>query len=106
MEKNKKIIISAVVLIITVGIIIFLLNSGEPKSVTTTTTSIESHQPITDEEKLQIEVWIQKNNLNQYGDSIDTMYMGGTPLFNEMTGETVSVYDYILENHLDKPWKE
>lgn len=52
----------------------------------------------------QIEDWIKANNLNRYGDPIDFMYTGGSPLFNEQTGEVTDRYDYILKNHPDKPW--
>lgn len=55
-------------------------------------------------EEQQIEVWITENNLNPYGDPKDTFYIGGTPLFNERTGQSIDKYQYILERHLDKPW--
>jgi len=55
-------------------------------------------------ETQQIEDWIKQNNLNRYGDPIDFVYAGGTPLFNEQTGQTIDRYEYILENHPDKPW--
>ena len=58
------------------------------------------------EEKGLIETWIVENDLNQYGDSKDTVYTGGTPLFNERTGESIDKYEYILENHPDRPWKK
>lgn len=56
------------------------------------------------EEKQLIETWILENNLNQYGDPKDTVYIGGTPLFNEMTGESIDKYEYILRNYPDRPW--
>lgn len=56
-------------------------------------------------ERVQIDMWIGANNLNQYGDSADTVYAGGTPLFNEFTGERTDRYDYILRTHPDKPWE-
>jgi len=51
------------------------------------------------EEKEKIDKWLEKNNLNRYGDPKDTMYTGGTPLFNEAAGESIDRYDYILNNH-------
>lgn len=54
-------------------------------------------------EKRKIDAWIVENNLNEYGDPKDTVYSGGTPLFNEMTGETIDRYQYILERHPDRP---
>ena len=68
--------------------------------------SNEESQNITGSEKEQIQEWISENNLNQYGDPGGTMYAGGTPLFNEMTGEQIDLYDYILERHPDRPWKK
>lgn len=64
----------------------------------------EEKDEISFEEKQQIEAWIIKNDLNQYGDSKDTVYMGGTPLFNEKTGEIIDRYEYILRNHPDQSW--
>jgi len=54
---------------------------------------------LTKEQKEKIGKWLEENNLNRYGDPIDTMYTGGTPLFDEVTGESVDRYDYILKNH-------
>lgn len=59
---------------------------------------------ITEAEKKKIDDWISKNNLNKYGDAQGTMYPGGTPLFNEMTGKRTDVYDYIMKKHPDHPW--
>ncbi len=56
------------------------------------------------EEKQQIEAWIIENNLNQYGDLKDMVYMGGTPLFDERTGRTIDKYEYIIKNHPNRPW--
>lgn len=56
-------------------------------------------------ERGQIEAWIVEEDLNEYGDPEGTMYTGGTPLFNEATGETTDRFEYIIQNHPDKPWK-
>lgn len=68
----------------------------------------KEHVPsgISFEEKELIDAWIIENNLNQYGDPKDTVYMGGTPLFNERTGESIDKYEYILRNHPNSPWKK
>jgi hypothetical protein len=58
------------------------------------------------EEKIEIDAWISENNLNEYGDPKETVYTGGTPLFNEATGKKISRYDYILQKHPDRPWKK
>lgn len=59
---------------------------------------------ISDAEKALIEAWLKSNDLNQYGDPKDTVYIGGTPIFDEKTGETINRYDYILRNHPQRPW--
>ncbi len=48
-------------------------------------------------DKQAVEDWLIKNQLNQYGDSQDTAYTGGTPLFDEATGESLNRYEYLLK---------
>jgi len=60
---------------------------------------------ITRLEMKEIGDWIKANNLNQYGDSQETMYAGGTPLFDESTGEEIGRIEYILEQHPSRPWR-
>ena len=47
----------------------------------------------------RIDEWLSDKGLNEFGDPPDTVYMGGTPLFNEMTGESIDRYQYILNKH-------
>ena len=54
---------------------------------------------VDDNTKQRIDRWIKDNKRNPYGDPPNTMYTGGTPLFNERTGATKDKYDYILEKH-------
>lgn len=54
---------------------------------------------ITDEMKYKIDKWIEARDVNKYGDQKSLMYAGGTPLFNESTGEIMDRYEYILKNH-------
>ena len=54
---------------------------------------------VDDETKRRIDRWIKEKNLNSYGDPKDTMYAGGTPLFNEATGRSMDRYGYILKRH-------
>ena len=56
---------------------------------------------VTDEQKKAIDAKIAKDKLNDYGDPKGTQYMGGTPLFSEMTGKTTDRYDYIANRHPD-----
>lgn len=48
--------------------------------------------------------WATKNGKNQFGDPADTMYTGGTPLFNESTGESLPAAEYILTRNPLRPW--
>lgn len=43
----------------------------------------------------ELDAWLIKNGYNQYGDPVGTMYMGGTPLFDESTGLTRSRIGHI-----------
>jgi hypothetical protein len=52
---------------------------------------------LTKEQQERIDQWLKDNNLNRYGDPEGTMYAGGTPLFNEQTGESIDRFDYILD---------
>jgi hypothetical protein len=51
------------------------------------------------ETRARIDRWIKENRRNQYGDAPDTMYAGGTPLFDERTGQSRDRYEYILSKH-------
>ena len=92
MKIGKIIILLSLVTLIIIGFVV--LEKGKR----------QGEGEISLKEKQQIEAWIIENNLNQYGDPKDTFYIGGTPLFNERTGQSIDKYQYILERHLDKPW--
>lgn len=92
--------------------VVFLLShqskkSGEaiPPSPTPTIRSVSPTAAISRDEQQQVMQWIKENDLNEYADPKDTVYTGGTPLFDETTGKTIDLYDYILQNHPDRPWK-
>ena len=55
--------------------------------------------PADDKTRERIDRWIRENGRNPYGDPPGTAYLGGTPLFDEMTGHRKDKYDYILEKH-------
>jgi len=61
----------------------------------------ESMAELTKEQKKLIDDKIKNDGLNEYGDPKGTMYAGGTPLFNEMTGDTKDRYEYIAGKHRD-----
>ena len=52
---------------------------------------------LTREQKKKIDEWLKNNGLNRYGDTIGVMYAGGTPLFNEKTGEAIDRFEHILK---------
>jgi hypothetical protein len=59
----------------------------------------DARMSVDDTLKRKIDRWIEETGRNHYGDESDTMYLGGTPLFDERTGKTKDRYDYILEKH-------
>jgi hypothetical protein len=48
-----------------------------------------------------VDAWLAKNKLDPFGNPEGTMYAGGTPLFDEKTGETKDRLAYALERHPD-----
>ena len=47
----------------------------------------------------RIDQWIKANELNQFGDPMDSVYLGGNPLFDETTGIMMDRYEYILSKN-------
>ncbi|WP_225887736.1 hypothetical protein [Myxococcus xanthus] len=45
-----------------------------------------------------VDSWLQKQGLDAYGNPEGSMYAGGTPLFNERTGEQIDRLDFIFKN--------
>jgi len=43
-----------------------------------------------------LDAWLAQRGLNAYGDPPGTMYMGGTPLFDEATGERRDRVAYLI----------
>jgi len=52
---------------------------------------------LADKEKAAVEEWLGKNKINEVGGKMGTMYTGGTPLFNEQTGETLNRFEYLFK---------
>jgi hypothetical protein len=46
-----------------------------------------------------VDQWLKERGLNQYGDPPDTLYAGGTPLFDEETGERTDRLEYVFKRH-------
>lgn len=44
-----------------------------------------------------VDAWLKTRNLDSYGHPEGTMYAGGTPLFNEATGESRDRLEYVFE---------
>jgi len=84
--------------------LIRLINSGGKMADQILQSFKLSDSRISQIEKQKIDEWIIKNDLNQYGDSKNIAYAGGTPLFNEVTGKGMDKYDYILQKYPDRPW--
>ena len=49
--------------------------------------------------KNRIDQWIKANELNEFGDPIGSVYLGGNPLFDESTGISIDRYEYILSKN-------
>ncbi|MBD3248235.1 hypothetical protein GF382_03005 [Candidatus Falkowbacteria bacterium] len=56
---------------------------------------------LTQKQKEEIDAWLERKGFNRYGDAKNAVYTGGTPLFNEETGEMIDRYDYILNKYPD-----
>ncbi len=56
---------------------------------------------LTAQGKAKIDDWLAKKDLNQYGDKPETNYTGGTPLFNEATGQSIDRYVFLLKKFPD-----
>lgn len=61
--------------------------------------------PLTAEDELaKADAWLKAQNLNSYGDPPDTVYAGGTPLFDESSGESIDRYEYLRAKFPNPPW--
>lgn len=45
-----------------------------------------------------VDRWLKKHDLDAYGNAEGTMYAGGTPLFDERTGESTDRMDYVFSH--------
>ncbi len=52
---------------------------------------------LSEEQKAAIDEWLANNNLNKYGDSEDTVYAGGTPLFDEASGAYTDRFEHLFK---------
>lgn len=56
-------------------------------------------ETLTATQKAFIDRYLAENDLNIYGDPEGTMYMGGSPLFDESTGQVTDRYEYVTRRH-------
>ena len=61
--------------------------------------SYQATNSVPESVKNRIDQWIKANDLNEFGDPIDSVYIGGNPLFDESTGVSRDRYEYILSNN-------
>ena len=116
-NKTPQWLQGAIVSVIVIGIIIIAGNYAisdqqmNKAPITPKPSPSESAEPsagssLSAEEKAKIDQWITDNDRNKYGDPKGSVYTGGTPLFDEATGEYTDLYDYILEKNPDRPWNK
>ncbi|MCX6796434.1 MAG: hypothetical protein NTW06_02955 [Candidatus Falkowbacteria bacterium] len=90
-----------------------LFNSTSPKQIRQEISSSSKvlewikikSSDLTKEQQVRIDKFLEDNSLNRYGDPVGTMYTGGTPLFNEITGERIDRFEYII-NKYPELWQE
>jgi len=101
--KKIAVILGLIILVLILGF--GILDQTQKESIQEPTEQAkEEGSEISLEEKQLIDAWIIENDLNRYGDIKDMVYIGGTPLFNEATGQSIDKYEYILQGHPDRPW--
>ena len=86
------------------GLILSLLLAGsvaagpKEKPVTSKTKIAPAKAARAREEKC-VDRWLAERKLDPYGSPAETMYAGGTPLFDEATGRQIDRLDYIYRKH-------
>ena len=71
---------------------------GQNNSASETQTTVND---LSNADKQAIDDWLAKKGLNRYGDALNAVYTGGTPLFDEATGQAIERYAYILNKFPD-----
>ena len=74
---------------------IFFSSSSSPEFIQEEKIDSKS---LSKEQKDKINIWLEENKKNRYGDPPATYYTGGTPLIDE-DGNQIERYEYILSNH-------
>ncbi|MCE9670303.1 hypothetical protein LY474_21115 [Myxococcus stipitatus] len=75
-------------------------NTGSPDAAATAGTKKDKDAGV-DAATLEscVDRWLKKKNLDAYGHPEGTMYAGGTPLFDERTGESTDRLTYVFNQH-------
>ncbi|CAM3513023.1 hypothetical protein G4177_14040 [Corallococcus sp. ZKHCc1 1396] len=75
--------------------------AGTPDSGATAASSVDSGA--SDRLALEscVDGWLTSHRLDRYGSKEGTMYAGGTPLFDERTGESRDRMEFVFAKHPD-----
>ncbi len=58
-------------------------------------------------EKNRILAWLDQQHYNLFGEPAEkTLFAGGNPLFDERTGRSVTLYEYLLRKFPARPWQK
>ena len=101
MRSNAATVIFAVVSLIA----LIAPSASHAEEVDNAVRSMPTRQQETEDLMTEVDAWLKAEGLNGFGDPKDTMYTGGSPLFDESTGERRDRYAYIRSRHPDEPWK-
>jgi hypothetical protein len=70
-----------------------------PAATPSPTPSAASAKPSREAEEACVDRWLAARGLDRYGGQAGTMYAGGTPLFDERTGERRDRLAYVYKQH-------
>lgn len=70
-----------------------------PTPTPSPTPAASSAKPSREAEEACVDQWLATRGLDRYGGQAGTMYAGGTPLFDERTGERRDRLRYVYAQH-------
>jgi hypothetical protein len=73
-------------------------DSGTEKPATGGSTSANLSEAERQAQESCLDQWLKSRKLDRYGNPEGTMYAGGTPLFDERTGETRDRLDFVYSS--------
>jgi hypothetical protein len=76
-------------------------NSETPAAPPEGVAKPSGNAPPSASEEQCVDAWLEKAGLDKYGNAKGTVYAGGTPLFDEMTGKSTDRLEYIYQHHAD-----